>query len=83
MIMTMTRNQNIVMWAGLIILLVYLFTDRNFKGAIFGTSGGSTSLQLDSFTATGNAVTNPWAYPTAPVAPPKKTAAPPKKTTLL
>ena len=71
----MTKNQEIVMWCGLIILLVYLFTDRNFKAAIFGdVKTVPVGAQLDSATTTASA----WDYPSTATMP----APAAKKTTL-
>jgi hypothetical protein len=75
----MTKNQEIVMWCGLVILLVYLFTDRNFKNALFGTNTTTASnTTLDSFqSSSGKPASNPWGYPgtvSNPVTPKKTTA---------
>lgn len=66
----MTRNQTIVMWAGLIILCVYLFTDKNFKDTIFGKKG-NTQLVSDTN------VPSVWDFPQQATMP-----APKKATTL-
>jgi len=60
----MTKNQTIVMWCGLVILLVYLFTDKNFKGALFGNGEhGETGTTLDAYQSTsGKPASNPWGF---------------------
>lgn len=68
----MTKNQNIVMWCGLIILLIYLFTDKNFKAAIFKNPangaglapGASLGLGVTLTSKNSKAVSNPWGFPT-------------------
>jgi hypothetical protein len=75
---TMTKNQNIVMWCGVIILMVYLFTDKKFKNAIFGkTASGGTATQTDAVTIPDNTTTY-WDYPGTATMP-----APSKKVTTL
>jgi hypothetical protein len=50
----MTDNQTAILWIGLILVLVYLFTDKSFSNTIFNrsTSGTPNPPVTNAFLAT-------------------------------
>jgi hypothetical protein len=44
------RNQQIILWLGLVLTLVYLFTDKSFHAALTTTSSKPGTVQDADFT---------------------------------
>lgn len=39
----MSKNQQLVVWIGLVIVVIYLFTDKTFRDSLFGRGSGQTT----------------------------------------
>lgn len=60
----MTQNQKGILWIGVLVVLIFLFTDQNFRNQIFGRGNAkptvasvpySTASVLTSLTSPSNA----------------------------
>lgn len=39
----MSKNQQLVVWIGLVIVVIYLFTDKTFRDSLFGRGNDATT----------------------------------------